>query len=199
MDPLIGLLGSELRARLMAHMAVHFDSRLSMRELVCHLGISSTRSLRREVDRFVALGWLERQRSGREVRIAVNWTYPHCKALFSLIAHHAPMLILRAALAHIPNVKAAFIFGSRARGDARPDSDIDLLIHADDDPDGAVSGAIIKAAIALDYRLGVKRLDSEKFLHHAELGWGFLRSALRGPKIWIVGSEADLPSTSQAA
>lgn len=199
MDSLIGLLGSQQRARLMAHMAVHWDSRLSMRELACHLGIGSTRSLRREVDRFVALGWLERRRSGREVRIAVNWTYPHCKALFSLIGYHAPTLILRAALAHIPSVKAAFIFGSRARGDARPDSDIDLLVYVDDDPEGAVSGAIIKAAIVLDYRLDVKRLDSEEFLHNAELGWGFLHNALREPKIWIVGSEADLPSIARAA
>lgn len=35
---------------------------------------------------------------------------------------------LRAALARVPSVSVALLFGSRARGRARPDSDIDIAI-----------------------------------------------------------------------
>ncbi|NCC21940.1 MAG: nucleotidyltransferase domain-containing protein [Alphaproteobacteria bacterium] len=40
---------------------------------------------------------------------------------------------LREALAAQPRLRRAALFGSRARGDCRPDSDIDLAVYGDED------------------------------------------------------------------
>jgi len=36
------------------------------------------------------------------------------------------------AIGHVGKVRAIYLFGSHARGDARPDSDVDLCVVADD-------------------------------------------------------------------
>jgi predicted nucleotidyltransferase len=197
MDPLVGLLGSEARARLIVHFVVHPDSRLGARALARHLGVSGKRSLQIEVDRLIELGLLERHRSGREMLI-VRREHPQWKALSLLVAEYAPTLILRDALVDVPGLKAAFIFGSTARGDARPDSDIDLLLYGDEMPDREIGKALLNVAVVLDRRLDPKRYDADSFSEDARLGWGFLPSALRGPKLWLVGSPHDLPNPASA-
>jgi uncharacterized protein len=49
-----------------------------------------------------------------------------------------PQIALKAALAS--GAKRVILFGSRARGDARPDSDVDLLLVVDDDADLTKAG-----------------------------------------------------------
>lgn len=49
-----------------------------------------------------------------------------------LRAHWERLARLRAALRTEPNVRLALLFGSAARGDERPDSDVDLLVDLRD-------------------------------------------------------------------
>ena len=47
-------------------------------------------------------------------------------------ARHPELLAqLRAVLSQYPQVKAAYLFGSYARGDERPDSDVDVYVQID--------------------------------------------------------------------
>lgn len=64
---------------------------------------------------------------------------------------HWPLLsTLRRALRTEPNVRLAALYGSVARGDDTPDSDLDLLVSlAEDRPDAAV-----KLAVRLERALG---------------------------------------------
>jgi predicted nucleotidyltransferase len=64
---------------------------------------------------------------------------------------HWPLLsTLRRALRTEPNVRLAVLYGSVARGDDTPDSDLDLLVSlAEDRPDAAV-----KLAVRLERALG---------------------------------------------
>ncbi|HEX8692458.1 MAG TPA: nucleotidyltransferase domain-containing protein [Longimicrobium sp.] len=199
MDQLTGLLGSEVRAKLVVHFVVHPESRLGTRSLARHIGVPGKRSLQIELDRLVELGLLERRREGREVLVSRNWDHPQWKALTSLVQEYAPTLVLQDALADVPGLKAAFIFGSFARGDARPDSDIDLFLYGDDIPDRELGKAILEAAVVLDRPLDAKWYDSQKFRRDAQPGASFLPRALQGPKLWLAGSPADLPDTAAAA
>jgi predicted nucleotidyltransferase len=195
--PLGSLLGSEVRARIVVHFVVHPHSRLSARELGRRAGVTGKRSLQIEVDRLVGLGLLRRDRVGRVVHIARD-SHAQWGALASLAQEYAPTLILREALTGVPGVEAAFVFGSYARGDARPDSDIDLFVYGDEIPEGAVGKALLDAALVLDRPVDAKRYDAPAFQRDARPGASFLPGALSGPKLWLVGSADRLPATGAA-
>jgi predicted nucleotidyltransferase len=66
-------------------------------------------------------------------------------------ARHWPLLsTLRRALRTEPNVRLAVIFGSVARGDDTPDSDLDLLVSLGEDR----ADAAVKLAVRLERALG---------------------------------------------
>jgi predicted nucleotidyltransferase len=62
---------------------------------------------------------------------------------------------LRALLRTERNVRFAMLFGSRARGEERPDSDLDLLVELDDESLAARMGLIdrLEAATCLEVQL----------------------------------------------
>jgi len=197
MDKLSGLLGSEARARIVVHFVVHPDSRLHTRALARHVGIVGKRSLQIEVDRLVELGLLRREAEGRQTIISRNQQHPQWTALASLVQAYAPALVLRDALAAVPGVEAAFIFGSFARRDERADSDIDLLIYGDAVPDRELGKALLDAALVLDRPVDAKRYDSDSFRRDIGPGASFLPNALAGPKLWLAGSLEDLPASPE--
>lgn len=61
-------------------------------------------------------------------------------------AHPVPKELLDSIVAHF-NPQRVFLFGSQARGDAGPDSDIDLLVVVDDDTPAEIlaSKAVVKS------------------------------------------------------
>ena len=70
-----------------------------------------------------------------------------------------------------PRLKSIILFGSRARGDARPDSDIDLAVILDqDDPESRETIRDLAAELGLEYGLFVStRIWSQKH-------WNFLQA-----------------------
>jgi predicted nucleotidyltransferase len=192
-SPLASLLGSDARARILVHFVVYPQSRLSVRALGRRTGVAGKRSLQIELDRLEGLGLLERLREGRMVLVGRNHSHPQWPALASLVQEYAPALILESVLADVPGLEAAFIFGSFARGDARPDSDIDLFVYGEGIPEGAVGKALLDASVVLDRPVDAKRYDAPTFRRDARPGASFLASALHGPKLWLLGSPDRLP------
>lgn len=191
-------IGSAARARLLAHFAVHPDRREHGRALERHTGLGK-RSLQVELDRLETMGLVRREAEGRRIVYVRESGNPQWRAIDSLVGAYAPGLVLRDVLQDVPGVEAAFIFGSFARGDARPDSDIDLLIYGDSIRDGDVGGALLEAALVLDRPVDAKRYNRERFLRDARPDASFLPRALAGPKLWLIGSEDALPSVTEVA
>jgi predicted nucleotidyltransferase len=192
MDFLDRFMGSTARARLLAHFAVHPDRREHGRALARHTGLGK-RSLQAELERLEAMGLVRREVEGSHVIYSRDSANPQWRAIDSLVGAYAPALVLRDVLQDVPGIEAAFIFGSMARGDARPDSDIDLLIYGNSIRDGAVGGALLDAALLLDRPVDTKLYDRERFLRDAAPGASFLPRALAGPKNWLLGSPDVLP------
>jgi predicted nucleotidyltransferase len=192
MDRLNDFLGSEARARLLAHFVVHPDGRDHVRALERHTGLGK-RSLQAELARLEAMGLLRREAEGRRVVYRREDGNRQWRAIESLVAEYAPGLVLRDALNEVPGIDAAFIFGSQARGDARPDSDIDLLILGDGIDDAQLGAALLETALVLDRPVDVKRYDAARFVRDRVPGASFLPSALAGPIHFLIGSYAVLP------
>ena len=84
------------------------------------------------------------------------------------------------------------LFGSRARGDARPDSDYDLLVIVDDDlPDARRDGHAVNAARG-DYRGSVDILPWRRSLYDAQRGVvGSLPWTANREGVVVYGSRAE--------
>ena len=195
MTVLTGFLGSEARARLLAHFVVHPDRREHVRALERHTAIGK-RSLQAELARLERMGLVRREGSGQRVLYSRRAAHPQWRAIESLVSTYAPTLVLRDVLREVPGVEAALVFGSVARGDARPDSDIDLLIYGDRIVDGDIGAALLDASLVLDRRIDAKRYDRARFLEDLQPGASFLPSALSGPVQWLVGGPDNLPARS---
>ena len=198
MDLLPTFLGSEARARLLAHFVVHPGRREHVRALERHTGLGK-RSLQVELSRLEAMGLLRREVEGRRVVYLREAGNAQWRAVESLVAAYAPGLVLREALADVPGVEAAFVFGSLARGDARPDSDVDLFLYGDHIAEAELGAALLDATLALDRRIDAKRYDRDRFLRDLYPGMSFLPAALAGPKQWLIGSRDVLPRIGDRA
>lgn len=192
MDRLHDFLGSEARARLLAHFVVHPDGRDHVRALERHTGLGK-RSLQVELERLEAMGLVHREEEGRRVVYRRDEANRQWRAIESLVAEYAPGLVLRDALRHVSGIDAAFVFGSHARGDARPDSDIDLLVLGDEIDDAELGAALMQTALVLDRPVDVKRYDARRFVRDRIAGASFLPAALAGPMHFLVGSPDALP------
>jgi predicted nucleotidyltransferase len=199
MDRLHEFLGSEARARLLAHFVVHPDRRDHVRALERHTDLGK-RSLQAELERLEGMGLVSREVEGRRVvyrRDDANrrqW-----RAIESLVAEYAPGLVLRDALRDVPGIDAAFVFGSMARGDARPDSDIDLLVLGDHVDDTELGAALLQTAMVLDRSVDLKRYDARRFVRDRVAGASFLPAALAGPMHFLIGSPEALPPSPPGA
>lgn len=192
MDRLHDFLGSEARARLLAHFVVHPDGHDHVRALERHTGLGK-RSLQVELERLEAMGLVRREAEGRSVVYRRDEANRQWRAIESLVAEYAPGLVLRDALREVSGIDAAFVFGSHARGDARPDSDIDLLVLGDGIDDAELGAALLQTALVLDRPVDVKRYDARRFVRDRIAGAGFLPAALAGPMHFLVGSPDALP------
>jgi predicted nucleotidyltransferase len=197
MDYLVSFVGSSARARLLAHFVVHPDRREHGRALERHTGLGK-RSLQAELERLEAMNLVRREHEGKRVIYSRDASNVQWRAIDSLVGTYAPALVLRDVLQDVPGVEAAFIFGSSARGDARPDSDIDLLVYGDTQ-DADLGSALLEAALVLERRVDAKPYSRERFLRNVAPGASFLPRVLLGPKHWLIGSPEAFPANVEVA
>ncbi|HYR08538.1 MAG TPA: nucleotidyltransferase domain-containing protein [Longimicrobium sp.] len=173
------------------YFVLHPDKPLHFRALQRATRVSS-RSLQHEMARLEALGMVQRERDGRLVRYRAIAGHPRWVVLREMVRQFAqPAELLRVALADVPGLEAAFIFGSCARGDMRVDSDIDVFAVGegleDRVPELALMAGTSEASMLLGREVNVTRYTAGKL--NARRDTGFIRSVLSGPKAWLVGDE----------
>ena len=143
------VLGSPTKIRILRRLVARPNREYTIRELARGVGLSLGTvhpALRQLVGSRVVLT----HRVGRSLAVRVNATHPLYPALVSLFRDEASAFlpIARAFADAMPpdGLQAAILFGSVARGEAGPRSDIDVLVVVDNR--GRVP-AIRKAATAI--------------------------------------------------
>ena len=149
-----------------------------------------------ELQRLERRGLVERREAGRRVVYAVVHGHPGWAVLRGVIREFAdPSEVVAEAIAPMAGVEAAFVFGSFARGDAREDSDVDVLVVSS--TDGATLGReAAEASVLLGRPVEIRRYTPEKLRRQVASGNAVLRRILEGPKRWIVGDEARLAAVA---
>lgn len=197
-DALSATLASGAMARVVIDFAVHPEEAPHGREIQRRTGLSP-RSLQTELARLELLGVVRRRPDGRLIRYELVEENPRWRALRTLIRELAdPVDVVRNALADVPGIAAAFVFGSFARGDTREDSDVDVFVIGKDIPDRLLYRGTIEAQILLNREVNIVDMACEDLVRRIETGSSFIRNVLDGPKVWLVGSQADLDTALES-
>jgi predicted nucleotidyltransferase len=184
---LLPLLRSETQADVLERLLLHPDDSYTVGDLAEALDVTDM-SVRRELSRMVDAGILERQMVGRQGLYRASLASPLFEPLRELIERSVGVEpLLRDALADIPGIDAAVIFGSWARGQVDAESDVDVLVV------GTFDYADVTARLhALQERTGreinmVAMRPKELREQRGNTKSGFLTGVLRGPMRPLVG------------
>lgn len=181
------------QARLLARLMIGArDEWRSLTDLARSVDLAVS-SVQREVERLTRSGLVESQRVGNVRRVRANRSSPFFPELRGLVAKaFGPVPLLSDAVAAIPGVSEAYIFGSWARysldpGEMRePPGDIDLLVVGTPDAD-----LVYRASAGVERELGVE-VNPVIVTHDAWISGersGFLESVRDGALIPLLADD----------
>ena len=183
------LLASPALARLVLHFALHGDEPHHVRGLQRRSRLSMS-SLNRELRRLESRGLVERIDDGGRALYRAAESHPAWKTLRQLVRDFAdPAEVVQEAISGIEGIDAAFVFGSFVRGDARDDSDVDVLVVGDLPEDAPLGREAAEASVLLGRPVEVRAYTRERLRRQIDSGNAVLRRILAGPKRWIIGNE----------
>ena len=191
-DALIGSRGK------VALLTALFDGRrrsTHIRELARNVGLSAP-SLMREAKALVKIGLLREEKDGNRVDYCANVDSPLYPALTELVQKTAgPEAALRDAFADSDN-DVVFIYGSRARGCERADSDCDVFVVGREGlRKTAARAGEVASRIGLEVNPYV--VTPAEFKRRVAAGDHFLGEVMSSPKKFLKGSEDELRGTSR--
>ncbi|HLM68415.1 MAG TPA: nucleotidyltransferase domain-containing protein, partial [Longimicrobium sp.] len=171
---------------------LHGEAPAHVRALQRRSGLSMS-SLTRELQRLEGRGLVERVEESGRVLYRTAETHPAWKGLRQMIRDFAhPAEVVEEAIVGVDGIEAAFVFGSFARGDARDDSDVDVLVVADAAAQGRLGREAAEASVLLGRPVEIRSYTREKLQRQIGAGNAVLGRILDGPKRWIVGDERQL-------
>ncbi|HEX8831742.1 MAG TPA: nucleotidyltransferase domain-containing protein [Longimicrobium sp.] len=184
-DLLAVALASGAMAKLVRYFAVNPDSAPHVRALQRVTGLRPS-SLKNELDRLLTLGLLVRQQDGNRVRFRVDEESPLWAQFRTLVRQlSTPADVLPYAFGEVEGIEGAFIFGSFAKGSARDDSDVDVLVLGDDVDEPSLSRHTLEASVLLGREVNVVQATPHEFRSTGPSGRFYQRVA-REAKQWLV-------------
>ena len=101
--------------------------------------------------------------------------------------------VLRAALAPVSkDIRAAFVYGSIAKGQDTAASDIDLMVVNDHLTHADLFTALEQATTQLGRKVSPTIYSSKELAKRAKGENAFVTRVLAQPKLWLIGDERDL-------
>lgn len=186
------LLFGAYRRGVLARLLLRPEESLHVREIARAMG-KAPGTLLRELNALADAGILARKRVGNQVHFQANATCPIYEDLRNILKKTVGVAdALREALAPLAGrIRAAFVYGSIARGDERAGSDLDLMVV------GGVRFAEVVAALAPAEQLLRREVNPSvypalEFRRKLAAGEPFLKRVFAGSKIFIMGGEHDL-------
>lgn len=183
---------SDYRRRVLALLLLRPDENFHVREISRLTGVPAG-SLHRELKLLTDAGLLTRHAVGNQVRYQSNRDCPIFHELAGIFRKTSGLAdIIRIALLPLSNtVKAAFVFGSVAKGEEHAASDVDVCVV------GSASFTEVVMALA-DMRLQLGReinpvvMSHEQFIAKLNAGEQFVSRIMIEPKLFLIGDEHDL-------
>ncbi|MDH5821721.1 nucleotidyltransferase domain-containing protein [Luteimonas sp. RD2P54] len=189
---LMDLLFGQARQAVLAVLLLQPEASFHLRELARLTG-SHAGTLGRELEKLVAAGLVLRREQGNQMRYQADRAcalYGELAAMFRKT--HGAVPVLRDALAPLaPAIRAAWIFGSVARGAEVAGSDVDLFVIGDAGFADVVR-AIHPAQAELGREINPVVYSAAEFRRKLAAGDAFARQLLDGPKLMVIGDKDDI-------
>lgn len=184
------LIGSKGKVALLSALLDGKQRRIHIRELARNSGLSAP-SLMREAKSLVRIGLLREERDGNRVDYLANVDSPLYASLSELVCRTTgPECALRESFAESDN-DVVFIYGSRAKGNERTDSDYDVFVIG---REGLRKTAARAGEVAS--RIGIEVnpyvMATKEFKQRLSAGDHFLSEVMASPKIFLKGDEDEL-------
>ena len=163
-------------------------------ELIRDAGTGSG-AAQRELARLEKSGLIVARRIGNQKHYQANVASPLFSELRNIVLKTVALAEpLRDALKPLSSViRAAFVYGSVAKATDQSGSDIDLMIVSDSLTYGDVFGALERVARTLGRQVNPTVYTAAEFSKRARAENAFVTRVLEQPKLWVIGSEDDLP------
>jgi predicted nucleotidyltransferase len=189
---LAALLFGSYRRDVLALFLLHPETSLHVREIARATG-KSPGTLLRELNQLADAGVLLRKPVGNQVHFQANPACPIYEELRAILKKTSGLAdVLRGALEPLAGrVKAAFVYGSVARGDERAGSDVDLMVVGEAKLADVVH-ALAPAHEALRREINPNVYRASEFAARLAEGEPFLGRVMEDRKIYLIGGEDDL-------
>lgn len=190
MNTLAELLSSRVKAETFRLLFGIPGRELHVREIERQSGLADA-TVRQELKRLSRLGVVEARRDGNRTYYHANDRHPLYPDIRNLVLKTSGLVdLLREALAH-PGVRVAFVFGSLANGTDNAQSDVDLLVV------GALglrqlSRLLSGVSAKVGREVNPHVFTIEEYARRKKARDHFVSTLLRGPKLFVVGSEHEL-------
>lgn len=161
---------------------------------VIALARSGTGAVQRELRRLEASGLVTVTRVGKQKHYQANPGSPVFEELRALVLKTVGLAdVLRAALAPVsPNIRAAFVYGSIARGDDTSASDIDLMVVSERLTHADLFAALEQASTQLGRKIAPTIYSPRELSRRVKQENAFVTRVLAQPKLWLIGDERDV-------
>jgi predicted nucleotidyltransferase len=164
-------------------------------ELIGLVGAGSG-TVQRELARLEQSGLVTVRRVGSQKHYQANSASPLFSELTSIARKTVALAEpLRAALKPLASrIDAAFVYGSVAKRADTATSDIDLMVVSESLTYAEIFGALEKLSAKFGRKINPTVYTREEMAKRRREGQTFVTRVLRQPKVWIIGTEDDLPA-----
>jgi predicted nucleotidyltransferase len=190
-NTLLTKLFSSTRAELLSLFFNNPDSKFYLREIARHIGKDAA-GIKRELDTLVKIGILGREKRGVQKFYYADKSSPIFTELKGLIFKTTGVQgSVKAALSRLKGVRAAFIYGSYAKGAEKEDSNINLMVIGQvniTELNDMVMVLEEKLKREIDYLV----FDEQEYRKRKDAKDPYIREIVKGKKIFLVGKEDEL-------
>jgi len=182
----------EVRKEVLALLLTHPWQSLHLRDIARKTGLAPG-TVQRELAGLAQAEIVLKRKDGNRTYYQANISCPIFPELSSLLRKTAGITdILKEALKPLSKkIKAAFIYGSFASNSHKAGSDVDLMVIGSCGF-GEVVAAIGRIQDKLGREINPSVYPADEFRKKTAAGHHFLKTVLKGPKVFLIGDENEL-------
>lgn len=189
MNTLIQLLSSRARAGLFHLLFGLSRAEFHVRELARRSGLHEA-TVRQELRKLKALDLVKERRDSNRAYYRANYDHPLYSDIHGIVLKTSGLVDVLAEALKAGDIRVAFVFGSVAHGTENAGSDVDLMII------GKVGLRKLTALLSgvsdqVGRQINPHVMTEEEYGKRLKSKDHFVTHVLKGPKIYIVGTEHD--------